>query len=108
MEDQRNNLVVVVAGYPEEMKRFLNANPGLQSCFNKFLTFDDYTPAQLAAIFRGFCAESDYCLSAEAETRLIDVFNATFQQRNWQFGIARLARNCSEKAFYLQPSEHPL
>lgn len=51
MEDYRDRLVIIVAGYPNEMARFINANPGLQSRFNKYLYFEDYKPEELVNIF---------------------------------------------------------
>lgn len=53
MEDHREDLVVIVAGYPELMNDFLNSNPGLRSRFNKFINFVDYTPEELYEIFDG-------------------------------------------------------
>lgn len=55
MEDYRNRLVVIVAGYSEEMSRFIDANPGLQSRFNKYFYFEDYQPVDLLAIFQKIC-----------------------------------------------------
>ena len=74
MEDYRGKLVVIVAGYPREMQTFLEANPGLQSRFNKYLNFEDYTAEDLVAIFRHFCSESDYDLTQETQTVLQDTF----------------------------------
>ncbi|ARE64959.1 hypothetical protein A4V09_02990 [Blautia pseudococcoides] len=55
MEDNRDDLIVIVAGYPDLMDNFLNSNPGLRSRFNKFIKFDDYSPAELSAIFCSVC-----------------------------------------------------
>ena len=98
MEDNRQDLVVIVAGYPVEMKRFLDANPGLQSRFNKSLTFADYTPEQLMNIFLRLCHESDYKLSEPARTGLLTYFAVAYQNRDLKFGNARLVRNIFEKA----------
>ena len=54
MEDYRDNLIVIVAGYPAMMNEFLNSNPGLRSRFNKFIYFDVYTPQELTDIFKTF------------------------------------------------------
>ena len=51
MEDHRDDLVVIVAGYPDLMERFINSNPGLKSRFNKYIHFEDYTPEELLEIF---------------------------------------------------------
>jgi Holliday junction resolvasome RuvABC ATP-dependent DNA helicase subunit len=98
MEDHRDDLVVVVAGYTEEMKRFLNGNPGLQSRFTRYTVFDDYTPSQLVQIFRLFCKEKDYYLTSRAEEKLLGLFSAAFETRERTFGNARLARNLFEEA----------
>lgn len=97
MEDNRQDLVVIVAGYPNEMKRFLNANPGLQSRFNKSLMFPDYSPEELLEIFLRLCSESDYHLSSAAQARLSDYFCVAYQSRDSKFGNARLVRNIFER-----------
>jgi stage V sporulation protein K len=97
MEDRRNEFVVVVAGYPEEMKRFLGSNPGLESRFNKYLDFEDYNGAELMAIFEGFCHGSDYKISPEARATIQEVLEKAFQSRGKNFGNARFARNLFEK-----------
>ncbi len=98
MEDHRDDLIVIVAGYTEPMQKFIRSNPGLQSRFNKFLHFDDYAPAELTEIFRHFAAQGDYRLHPATELKLTDVFSALYAQRDETFGNARLARNLFEKA----------
>jgi AAA+ superfamily predicted ATPase len=98
MEDNRGNLIVIVAGYPDEMRYFLDSNPGLESRFNKYLTFDDYTPDELLLIFQRFCTESQYKLDADATSKLETLFQSAFQHRDAHFGNARLARNAFEHA----------
>ena len=98
MEDHRDDLVVIVAGYTGPMERFLEGNPGLKSRFNKYLVFEDYLPTQLLQIFRGFCSQSDYALSPQAETKLLDVLEKAYGNRDGTFGNARFARNVFEKA----------
>jgi len=98
MEDNRQDLVVIAAGYPVEMNRFLDANPGLQSRFNKSLSFPDYAPEELMEIFLRLCMESDYKLSEPAQVKLSAYFHVAYQNRDSRFGNARLVRNIFERA----------
>ncbi len=98
MEDHRDDLIVIVAGYTEPMQKFIRSNPGLQSRFNKFLHFNDYSPDELTEIFRHFASSSDYQLDPATELKLMDVFTSLYQVRDETFGNARLARNLFEKA----------
>ena len=98
MEDHRDDLIVIVAGYTEPMQKFIRSNPGLQSRFNKFLHFDDYAPAELAEIFRHFATSGDYTLHPATELKLTNVFAALHARRDETFGNTRLARNLFEKA----------
>ncbi|MDQ3820598.1 MAG: AAA family ATPase, partial [Acidobacteriota bacterium] len=96
MEDNRDDLVVVVAGYTERMNEFLASNPGLRSRFSKHLYFDDYSKDDLVKIFNSFCVKADYKLTPEAERELASVFNVLSATRDETFGNARLARNLFE------------
>jgi len=98
MEDHRDDLIVIAAGYTEPMQKFIRSNPGLQSRFNKFLHFDDYAPAELTEIFRHFAASGDYRLHPATELKLTNVFAALYAGRDETFGNGRLARNLFEKA----------
>ena len=97
MEDHRDNLVVIVAGYTEPMQNFVRSNPGLQSRFNNFLHFDDYTASELTEIFSGFARQSDYKLYPTMEAVVNTVFTQLYQNRDETFSNARLARNLFEK-----------
>jgi len=97
MEDHRSDLVVVAAGYPEPMQRFLGANPGLQSRFNKQIEFEDYTPPQLLDIFRALCRANDYRLSDPAEAKLTRIFEQKYNKRDARLGNGREARNIFER-----------
>jgi SpoVK/Ycf46/Vps4 family AAA+-type ATPase len=96
MEDHRDDLIVVVAGYTEKMQQFLDSNPGLRSRFSKHLHFDDYDPQQLTCIFQAFCRKADFQLSPAAEKELAAIFEILSIGRNETFGNARLARNLFE------------
>ena len=97
MEDNRKNLVIIVAGYPAEMENFINSNPGLQSRFNRFFTFKHFTGAELLAIFKIFATKADFNLTADAEEKLSFIFDELHQKRNFNFGNARVARNLFEE-----------
>ncbi|HVF56880.1 MAG TPA: AAA family ATPase [Pyrinomonadaceae bacterium] len=96
MEDHRDDLVVVVAGYTAKMQEFLDSNPGLHSRFNRRIHFDDYEPQQLVKIFQTFCHKADFKITPEAEQELAAVFGVLSASRDETFGNARLARNLFE------------
>lgn len=97
MEDNRDDLIVIVAGYPELMNDFINSNPGLRSRFNKYLDFKDYVPDELCSIFRKMCISNGYKLSAEAEEAVTDYFEKLYENRDKNFGNGRDVRNKFEK-----------
>ena len=94
--------MVIVAGYPDEMGRFVDSNPGLQSRFNKYLSFDDYTPAELVEIFCYFCKQNEYILTESATEKIRAFFQSAYDARDKMFGNARLARNVFERAIESQ------
>ena len=100
MEDYRNRLVVIVAGYPRLMERFLQSNPGLRSRFQREIVFPDYSEGELLAITRRFAADSEYHLAESAERALADVFDGA--RRGEAFGNARFARTVFELALNAQ------
>jgi type VII secretion ATPase EccA len=100
MEDYRHRLVVIVAGYPRPMERFLDSNPGLRSRFSREIDFPDYTTAELLEITRRFAGEAEYRLTPEAQQALERIFNAA--QRGEGFGNARYARTIFEQALNAQ------
>ena len=97
MEDRREDLVVIVAGYIGPMEDFLHSNPGLESRFNRFLHFPDYTVDELAAIFDLRCQKSGYQLAKDARGLLRDIL-ARASQDAVGFGNARGVRNLFEHA----------
>ncbi len=102
MEDHRDQLVVIVAGYPDEMGEFIGSNPGLQSRFNRYFTFDHYKPKELIAIFELFCVKNDFVLAEEAKEKLEFIFEKLYEKRHKSFGNARVARNLFEKIIEYQ------
>ena len=93
MEDHREDLVVIVAGYDEPMEQFLSSNPGLESRFNKYFHFPDYTGEELLAIFKMRCEKNSYTLSPEAETAAKELFTRLYEERDDNFGNGREVRN---------------
>jgi len=96
MEDHRDDLVVVAAGYTDNMDAFLSSNPGVRSRFNKYFDFDDYEPVQLVEIFDGFCHKAGYVTTSDTKEELLKVFSVLYETRDKTFGNARLARNIFE------------
>jgi len=104
MEDDRNRMIVIVAGYPEEMERFIHSNPGLQSRFNRFIEFPDYTPQELCRIFALMCRKNALSLTPELKEKVLHHFNCLHRERGENFGNARLVRNCFEAVINGQAS----
>ncbi|MBQ2311687.1 MAG: AAA family ATPase [Firmicutes bacterium] len=97
MEDHRDDLIVIVAGYESLMKTFIESNPGLKSRFNRFIHFEDYTPQELFDIFTGLCRKNQYTLSEDAEVLVKEYFRQVYESRTESFGNGRAVRNCFEK-----------
>jgi hypothetical protein len=104
MEDERNRLIVIVAGYPEEMGRFIHSNPGLQSRFSRFIEFPDYTPQELCRIFALMCRKNGLSLAPELKEKVLHHFIWLHRERGENFGNARLGRNCFEEVINGQAS----
>jgi stage V sporulation protein K len=98
MEDDRNRLIVIVAGYNEPMKQFIASNPGLESRFTNYLNFPDYAPEELLEIFHRMAAQSGLVCSPETEKQVLVVCKTLHAARNEQFGNAREMRNLFESA----------
>ena len=99
MEDHRDDLVVIVAGYTELMDRFIHSNPGLESRFNRFLLFEDYTPEEMFEIFKMRCGKG-YVLAPEAEPLVRDYIAE--ESADPSFGNARGVRNLFEHILVAQ------
>lgn len=102
MEDDRDKLVVIVAGYTDEMKRFINSNPGMKSRFNRYINFPDYTGKELYDIFCMYARKNQYTLSPEAAEHLKKLFDHAVAHKDRNFGNARFARNIFEKSIQRQ------
>lgn len=102
MEDNRNDLIVIVAGYPELMKKFINSNPGLRSRFNNYINFPDYTIEELGLIFVKMCKESDYTVSTEASEEIYQILEQIYEQHGTNFANAREVRNLYERLIISQ------
>ena len=96
MEDHRDDLVVIVAGYDGLMERFIHSNPGLESRFNRFLHFDDYTPEEMLQIFEMQCKKGCYTLEGQAAEMVRD-FIVEENTDPVSFGNARGVRNIFEQ-----------
>lgn len=102
MEDNRDDLIVIVAGYPALMEKFLYSNPGLESRFNKFIYFDDYDDKELYDIFMLMCEESNLVLDEGAEQYLREYFKKMYENRSANFANGRAVRNLFEEVLTSQ------
>ena len=102
MEDHRDDLIIIVAGYSGPMERFIGANPGLESRFNRYFTFEDYNSGQLYEIFSSMCAKSEYILKEDAREFAMEHFEAIYETRDECFGNARHVRNFFENIVAVQ------
>ena len=96
MEDHRDDLVVIVAGYTGPMEKFIHSNPGLESRFNRYFFFPDYDGNQLTEIFRIQCKKNSYTLTPEADEAALKMFTRLYEERDENFGNGRDVRNCFE------------
>lgn len=102
MEDDRNRLVVILAGYNSEMKGFIDSNPGLQSRFNRYIHFSDYTADELKQIFLLNAKKNQYTLDEEALNVLEEIMSSAIDHKDKNFGNARFVRNLFEKSIQNQ------
>ena len=98
MEDDRDKLVVILAGYTKEMKTFISANSGLESRFNRYIEFPDYTADELYQIFDFNLKKFDYHLADGVEAYVQEFFRNKVEKKTRNFGNARFVRNCFEKS----------
>lgn len=102
MEDYRNNLVVIVAGYPKRMKEFIKSNPGLGSRFNKYILFPDYNLQELMDIFDYICLNNSYKIDKQGKDFLNTYIKERLKNKDEYFGNARTIRNIFEKSITFQ------
>jgi len=93
MEDNRGRFFIFVAGYPDNMERFLKANPGLNSRFDKILKFEDYLPSELMEIGRQMLSEKGITATTDAAAHLEKYFAYIYEYRDKYFGNARTVRS---------------
>ena len=102
MEDDRDRLVVILAGYAQDMEQFIESNPGLRSRFNRYIHFEDYTADELLQIYKGFLAKYDYTIEPDAEQELLHHLEKCAAGQKKDFGNARYVRNLFEKTIEAQ------
>lgn len=102
MEDYRDDLVVIVAGYPKLMEKFIESNPGLASRFNKRIPFQDYSSEELMEIFDFMCMKNSYKIDTEAKEFLNTYIKELLNNKEEHFGNARAIRNIFEKSIMFQ------
>ncbi|HEU4883127.1 MAG TPA: AAA family ATPase [Longimicrobium sp.] len=98
IEDERDKFIVIVAGYPAPMQKFLDSNPGLRSRFNRFIHFDDYSPEELFLILQRMCDENGYKLDESASTFIRALLAAMHEKRGENFANGRDVRNLFEQS----------
>ena len=104
MEDNKDSLMVIVAGYKQPMIRFLGSNPGLASRFNRHIHFDDYTDLELIEVFKSMALSNQYVIDAEAYAALQIAMSAFRSHEGDNFSNARAVRNLFEKSIEKQAS----
>lgn len=102
MEDDRKRLVVILAGYTDDMKEFIESNPGLRSRFNRYIEFPDYSSEELIEIFKSNLSKNEYILDPSAEDELVEVINNAIACKDRTFGNARYIRNLFERVIERQ------
>ena len=102
MEDNRDDLIVIVAGYTDKMEEFVNSNPGLKSRFNKYIFFNDYSGKELTQIFNSMAKKQEYITDEEAPSMFRNISRRRAKAHEENFANAREARNYLERCIERQ------
>ncbi len=102
MEDDRKRLVVILAGYSNEIRTFINSNPGLQSRFNRYINFEDYSADELMQIFVQSIRKNQFKITREAFEEAMRVITEAVDHKDAHFGNARFVRNYFERVIQRQ------
>jgi stage V sporulation protein K len=102
MEDQRERLVIIIAGYSAPIRDFIDSNPGLQSRFTRYIDFPDYTPSELLDIFLLRCAEGHFRVGVETQERISHAIMEMYRNRPKNFGNGRDVRTLFEQTIERQ------
>ena len=98
MEDNRDDIVVIVAGYQDRMERFISSNPGLKSRFGKYFFFPDYSACELASIYEDIASKSSYTFADGFKERLSSVCAEIVSRKGNNFGNGRVMRNLFDRS----------
>jgi len=104
MEDNKESLMVIVAGYQQQMNRFLESNPGLASRFNRYIHFEDYNDAELVEVFESMVATNQYVIDKGAYEVIVEALIKLRRIEGNNFSNARAVRNLFEKSIENQAS----
>ena len=102
MEDQRDRLCIIIAGYSNEMSLFVGSNPGLRSRFTRYIHFPDYDAPELLKLFTQLCLKNQITLEVDAKTVAMEMFSGAFQEGISQSGNGRFVRTCFEASMEFQ------
>lgn len=102
MEDHKDEIILILAGYQQEMEKFMQTNPGLHSRFPIHIDFPDYNRQELLQIAEQLCAKRQYQLTVQAKSALLHSLNPPANNSDDKFGNARTVRNIIEKAIRRQ------
>ena len=102
MEDDRGKIIVIAAGYNDDMDRFLQSNPGLTSRFTNHIQFDDYTPIEMTDIFKSMVKSKGMVLEESIDDFVLNIFTQIFNKRDKNFANGRTVRNLFENVLQNQ------